>query len=159
MYKQTEQIDLSFISGNKSLSFKYITLKQHLILGNIIPCPATQKISNAEFKKIQRNVENDAVKPNDTSPAPPNTSHPCKAPVCINSYECGNLRDTRENKILELNNLLYSRDRKYGQINLYISIILQVQLTSCAIIKAVTSKRPGRSRKEKFLDRVTKMRA
>jgi hypothetical protein len=79
----------------------YSTKISYLILEQIIPGLATQRISDNEFKDIQRDVEDDAVEPNYASPSPPNSANPRKAPICIHSNDGGHLnKSIRKSKSL-----------------------------------------------------------
>lgn len=127
------------------------------ILSNIIPCLATQCITYDELEEIQRYVENNAVEPYHTCPTPSNSSHACKFPVCIHSYQCCNLYIHSFIKFKVICTLLYYYTNKH-KTRLTNNIINQ-QLTNCAMRKAIISKRPGRSRKDQLLDRVTKINA
>ena len=66
-------------------------LMAYLILKHIIPGPATQYISDKELEKIKRDVEDDTVDPNDTSPSPTDTMDLRKAPIGIHSNHRSNL--------------------------------------------------------------------
>ena len=49
-----------------------ILLVDYPLLNDQIPCFPTQSISDEELDDIEREVEDDVVKPHNTSPAPPN---------------------------------------------------------------------------------------
>ena len=119
----------------------------YLILKHIIPGPATQYISDKELEEIKRDVEDDTVDPNDTSPSPTNTMYLCKAPIGIHSNH-------RSNLINQAKLIKFSSRIMISTVELRFN-----QLTSCATMKAKTSRRPGRSRKDQLRDLVTKISA
>ena len=64
----------------------------YLILEKIIPGFACQCISNDELEDIQRNIEDNAVDPDNTGPSPSYTFDSRKAPICIDSNQSSNLK-------------------------------------------------------------------
>ena len=65
--------------------------KSYLVLEEVVPCPAAEHKSDEELDQVQREVEHDAVEPDDTSPAPADTLDPGEAPVGVDSEEGRNL--------------------------------------------------------------------
>lgn len=66
----------------------------YLVLDNVVPGLPTQSISSDELKNVQRDVKDNAVEPNNTSPSPSNTLYLSKFPVGIYSEDSSNLNRT-----------------------------------------------------------------
>jgi hypothetical protein len=64
----------------------------YLVLKEVVPGPSTQHKADEELEDVKREVEHNAVKPDNASPAPANALDPGKAPVGIDSEECRNLQ-------------------------------------------------------------------
>jgi hypothetical protein len=73
-----------------------------LILEEIIPGSATQNVADYEFEEIKRDVEDNAVKPDNNCPSPSNAMDSRKSPVAIHSDECCNLNGKPETYITGL---------------------------------------------------------
>lgn len=65
--------------------------QMYLIFEQIIPALSTQSISNDKLENVEWDVENDTVKPNNSSPSPSNAVDPCKPPVCVDGNHCSHL--------------------------------------------------------------------
>jgi len=63
----------------------------YLVFEEIKPSPTTQNIADGEFQDVKRNVGDQSVNPDNSSPSPPHSFYPCKAPIGINSYDSCNL--------------------------------------------------------------------
>lgn len=64
---------------------------QYLVLKEVVPGPATEHEADEELEQVEREVEHDAVQPDNTSPAPADTLDPGKTPVGVHSKEGRNL--------------------------------------------------------------------
>ena len=73
------------------LLLRLLKKKSYLVLEEVVPCPAAEHKSDEELDQVQREVEHDAVEPDDTSPAPADTLDPGEAPVGVDSEEGRNL--------------------------------------------------------------------
>lgn len=65
------------------------------LLKDEIPCSSTQSVTDEELEDIQRKVEDNVVKPDDTSPAPSNALDRSKCPVGIYSNQRSDLETTQ----------------------------------------------------------------
>lgn len=69
------------------LSLKKIIKGLYLILQEIIPSFSTQNIADCKFEDVKRDVCNNTIQPDNSSPSPASTLDSCKTPICIDCYE------------------------------------------------------------------------
>ncbi|KAJ0567158.1 hypothetical protein HanIR_Chr06g0281611 [Helianthus annuus] len=58
----------------------------YLVFKHVAPGFPAKDVSNSEFHNIEREVEHDAVEPDDTGPSPPDSLDSCEFPLCVDCY-------------------------------------------------------------------------
>ena len=124
----------------------------YLILKQIVPGLATQRVTDNDFEEVERYVKEDAVTPYDSGPSPSNPLNPCEAPVRVHRDQCSSLVTSTK--------FITTCLRQYILMSCVVKeLVFLLLLTSCAKRKAATRRRPGRSKYDKLRERVTKIRA
>lgn len=62
-----------------------------LVLKQVVPCLASQRVAGDELEDIKRDVSNYAIEPDDSCPSPSNALDPGEAPACIHSNQSSHL--------------------------------------------------------------------
>lgn len=70
--------------GKRINSIKYLSINGiYPVVNHAEPSLSTKNVSNGKLHDIKREIKHNAVKPDDTSPFPPNTLDSCEFPVCV----------------------------------------------------------------------------
>lgn len=78
---------------------KQAKFNSYPLLNEKIPSLPAQRIAYHEFYDIQREIEDEVIKPDHPSPTPSNPFNGSKTPICIDCNQGGNLLEMEDQKL------------------------------------------------------------
>lgn len=91
--KETNEVRATSSTCHDVITANWSCFNLYPLLDDKIPSLSTQSITNDELDEVKRDVEYKIVQPYNTSPTPSNPFNSSKAPICIDSYQGGNLQE------------------------------------------------------------------